>query len=157
VLGQAEVGVVKVLVDHTNHAVLAVVADGLRAVVPGRLIRSDHNLEHIRVLALLGREIEAGEETGAVGERLARVGKVGLRNGVVEGQELPLDNVTNLSDDVVRLELETAEAGRDRVSDAGEGYGAVGGVPDGPGGHSGSAGGEEESGDGGLGEHVCGC
>lgn len=156
VLGEAEVLVVEVLVDDTDHAALAVVAHGLGAVVPdGLRVVLDDDLEHIGRPALLGTEVEAGEEAGAVGQGLAGVGKVGLDDGVVEGQELELDNVTNLGDDVVRLEAETAETGGDGVGDTGQGDSARRLIPRGGSGSGLGAGGEEEDGgDGGLGEHL---
>lgn len=125
-LGETEVGVIKVLVDDTNHTLLAVVPCSLGAVVPDSVLGLDNNLEDKLVLALLGRKPEAGEEAGAVGERFAGVGKVGLGDRVVGGEELPLDNVTNLSDDVVGLEVEAVEAGDDGVGDASEVNGAGG-------------------------------
>jgi len=60
VLGQG-VGRVEVLVDDTGHAVLAVAARGLAAVVPDRGTVLHDDLEDFRVLAVVGGE-EAREE-----------------------------------------------------------------------------------------------
>lgn len=68
VLGQG-VGRVEVLVDDTSHAVLAVVACSLAAVVPDRGAVLDDDLEDLGVLAL-GSGEESGEE-GLSARRLA--------------------------------------------------------------------------------------
>lgn len=126
VSSEAEVLVIKVLVDYTNHAILAVVSHLLSTVVPDGLGVLNHNLEDIRSLALLGREVEAGEETAAVGERLAGLTEAGLCDGVVLGEEVPLDNVADFSDDVVGIESKTTEAGVDGVGYSGKSDGLVG-------------------------------
>jgi hypothetical protein len=145
-LGQAVSLVVKVLVDDTDHAALAVVALGLGAVVPdGLAVVEDHGLEDIVGLALGGHKVEAGEEAKAVGRRRAGSVEVGLGDGVVGGEEVPLHDIANIGDDVVGVEAEAAEAGNDRVSDSGELNSVVGIVAGGLCGRSGDAGGEEES------------
>jgi len=160
VAAEAEVLVVKVLVDDTNHAVLAVVAVLLRAVVPDGSLVLNNDLEDIGSLALLSGEVEAGEETVTLGERLAGLAEAGLGDGVVVGEEVPLDNVTDLGDDVVGVEAETAKAGIDGVGDTGEGDDLVGMVALGlaRGGSSRDSSSEEESGGEGLErEHFDGC
>ena len=87
VLGEAEILVVKVLVDDASHAALAVVASGLRAVVPDGLLVLDSDLEDIGSLALLGGKVEARGE--AIGERLAGLAEAGLDHGVVAREEVP--------------------------------------------------------------------
>ena len=87
VLGEAEILVVNVLVDDTSHAVLAVVASGLRAVVPDGLLVLDSDLEDIGSLAFFSGKVEARRET--VGERLTGLAKAGLDNGVVAREEVP--------------------------------------------------------------------
>lgn len=149
--------VVKVTVDDTNHAVLAVGADSLWAVIPDRALILDDKLEYIVRLALSNGEMESREEGRAISERLAWVGKVGLGDGVVAREEVPLDDVANLSDDVVGVEAEATEAGNDGVGDSSERDGSSGMVPRSVGGNGRGAGGEEEGGDDGLGEHVDGC
>lgn len=103
----------------------------LRAVVPDRLGVFNHDLEDIGSLALLGGKVEAGEETGAVGEGLAGLGKAGLGDGVVRREEVPLNYITDLSDDVVRVEAKTTEACVDGVGDTGESDSLVGSGADG--------------------------
>ena len=44
---------------------------------------------------------------------------------MVLGEEVPLDNVANLSDNIVRVEPETTEASNDGVCCASECYGLV--------------------------------
>ena len=150
---EAEVLVVKVLVDNTSHAHLAVVSLLLRAVVPDWLCVFDDNLEDIGSLAFHGGEVEASEETSAISERLARLAKAGLGNGVVGRKEVPFDDVTDLSDDVVGVEAEATEAGVDGVGYSGEGDGLVGVGANGLGswGCEGSRGKERDRED--LGEH----
>lgn len=81
---------VKVLVDGEKHALCAVGALGLRAVEPERAVVDDGELVDVWVLALGGGKVEAGEEAGAVREGRAGVGEVGLRDGVVGGEEVNL-------------------------------------------------------------------
>lgn len=150
-LGESEVGAVEVLVDDANHAVLAVLAGVLSAVVPDGLLVLDDDLEDVGGLSLGGKEVEAGEEGGAVGQGVARVAKVGLGNGVVAGQVVPLDDVTHLGDDVVRIEAKAAEAGDDGVGDACELVGAGRGLGAGGVGGSGGHGGGSSQKDGGEG------
>ena len=96
VLGECPGIIVEVLVDdaavfelvskHPNnlkftgfflpHALLAMVAHGLRAVVPERVAVLHHHQEDVRRLPLLRREVEACEHSLAAGEGLA---------GLVEG------------------------------------------------------------------------
>ncbi|KAI6758789.1 hypothetical protein HG530_011029 [Fusarium avenaceum] len=157
VAAQAKVLVVKVLVDNTNHAGLAVVALLLRAVVPDGLLVLDGKLEDIGSLALLGSKVETGEETSAVGEGLAGLAEAGLSDGVVHGEEVPLDDVTNLGDHVVGIEAESTQAGVDGVGHAGESDGLVGVTTGCLGGWGrGDSGGDKESGGEDLGEH-CDC
>ncbi|KAG7053630.1 extracellular serine-rich protein [Colletotrichum scovillei] len=156
VLSESEVGAVKVLVDDADHAVLAVLAGVLGAVVPDGLLVLDDDLEDVGGLALGSEEVEAREEGGAVGQGVARVAKVGLGDGVVAGQVVPLDDVAHLGDDVVRVEAEAAEAGDYGVGDARELVGAgrglgAGGV--GGSGGDGGGGGQEDGGEGLDGEH----
>lgn len=127
VLLQAEIGIIKVLVDDASHALLAVVALLLGAVIPNRLLVLDLELEDIVRLALARGELEAGEEAGPVGQGLARLGKGGLHEGMVLREEVPFYNVPNLGDDIVRVESEPAQAGDDGVCYSREG-GGLGGV-----------------------------
>lgn len=121
---QAKVLVIKVLVDHTSHALLAVIACLLCTVIPDRLLILHDDLEDIAGLAALSAKVETGEEGVAVIEGLAGLPEAGLGDGVVLGEEVPFDNVTDLSDNVVGVEAETAEASDDGVSDAGVVVGA---------------------------------
>lgn len=141
---------VEVLIDNAAHAALAMIAGCLAAVVPEGLGVLDGELEHVGRLALLGGEVEAGEDAGAAGERLARLVERRLHHGVVLGQEVELDEVADFGDDVLRLEVQTAvldgAAGEDAVDDA---RGADGG---------GCGGGEAEEegcrgGEGSVGDH----
>lgn len=155
VLAQADGGVVKVLVDDANHAVLAVRADLLWAVVPDRLGVLDDNLENLGCLALLSGKVKSGEERAAVGQRLAWLAKAGLRDGVVLGEVVPLDHIADLGDNVVWIEAKATEASDNRVRDASE-RDSLGDFPgDGGGGCSGHAGGQGQDGKG-KGVHV-GC
>jgi hypothetical protein len=80
VLGECELAV-EVLVDDTSHAILAVEASRLGAVVPDGLLVLDNDLEDIGSLALLGW-LEAGEEgVGILG--LAWLAETRLSDGVV--------------------------------------------------------------------------
>lgn len=150
---EAEVLVVKVLVDNTSHTHLAMVTLLLRAVVPDWLGVFDDNLEDVGSLAFHGGEVKASEETGAVSERLTRFAKAGLGNGVVGGEEVPFDDVTDLSHDVVGVEAETTETCVDGVGYPSEGDGLVGVGANGLGsrGCKGSRGEERDGED--LGEH----
>ena len=47
-----------------------------------------------------------------------------LGNRVILWEVVPLDNVTDVSDDVVRVEVKTTKAGNNGVSDASQGNGA---------------------------------
>ena len=79
------------------------------------------------MLSSSGRgKVEAGEETSAISERLAGLAEAGLGDGVVGGEEVPLDYVADFSDDVVGVEAKTTETGVDRVSYPCEGDGLVG-------------------------------
>ena len=96
------------------------VAVGLGAVVPDGLLVLDHEGED--VLGLLARgsgEVEATEE--AMRLWLAGLVEGGLGDGVVLGQEVELDHITDFSDYVLRLEVETlvcgCAAGEDAVDD----------------------------------------
>lgn len=145
-LGKAEILVVEVLVDHTHHAVLAVVADLLCAVVPNGVRGLNHNLEDILSLSLFGGKVEAGEEASAISDRLARGVEAGLGDGVVLGEEVPFNHVSNLGDNVVGIEAEATETGNNRVGNSGQRDGSGRGVADGVGGSCrGGASGEEES------------
>ncbi len=115
VLGESEIVAVEVLVDDSSHALLAVIADSLGAVVPDGVLGLDDELEDILGLTLLDGKLETREETVATSQGLARVSKVGLGDGVVLGHELPLDHVTDLGDHIGRLKVETVETGSDRV------------------------------------------
>lgn len=128
---QREILVIKVLVNHTIHAILAMVAILLRAVVPDGLLILDHNLEDIGCLALSDHEVEAAEEACAVRQGLAGLAEGGLRDGVVAREEVPFDDVADLCDHVVGVEAETAEAGDDGVGYACEVDGSRGGRADG--------------------------
>lgn len=152
VSAQAKVLIIKVLIDHTGHALLAMRASLLSTVVPDGLLILHHNLEHILILPTLSLKVEASEEGVPVIERLAGLAEAGLRNGVVLGEEVPLDNIADFSDDVVRVEAETAEAGNDGVGDAGE----VGGSGDFLGGCGGGCGGDGDGGGQGEDGEECG-
>jgi hypothetical protein len=112
-VGGESVGAVEVLVDNHAHAALAVVALGLRAVEPEWLLILDNDGEDVGVLALGGWH-EAGED-GVVVDGLAGLGEGRLSEGVILRVEVDLDEVANLCDDVLRLEVETVEAGDDTV------------------------------------------
>lgn len=149
---ERKVLVVEVLVDDTRHALRAMVPLG--TVVPDGLLILDLDLEDVGGLARLRDEVEAGEEGAAVGEGHAGVPEAGLGDGVVLGEEVPLDDVAHLGHDVVRVEAQAAQAGDDGVRDAVGGC-VGGGVANDGGGDGGDAGGEEEGGGEGLeGEHL---
>lgn len=63
--------VIEVLVDNTAHALLAVVAVRLTAVVPERLLVLHEKRENVVGLATWGCEVETGEDARSIGERLA--------------------------------------------------------------------------------------
>ena len=150
---QAEVLVIKVLVDDADHALLAVLAVGLGAVEPDGVLGVDNELEDAVGFPLVSGKEEAREEAGAVAKGLARVGKAGLHHAVVGRHELPLDHVANVRDNVVRLEFELAcEAGDDRVCYARLGDGARGEVGGCGGGSGHGSCGQEGDGEE-LGEH----
>jgi hypothetical protein len=86
-----------------------VVALLLRAVVPDRLGVLHNNLEDVRSLAFARGKVEAGEESSTVGERLAGLAEAGLGDGVVGGEEVPLDYIADLSDDIVGVEAKATE------------------------------------------------
>lgn len=93
------------MVDNSDHAHLAVVALCLGAVVPDGAAVNNGELVDVGVLALGGDKVEAGEEAGAVGERLAGVSKVRLSNGVVGSGKVPLDGVADFSYNVLGIEV----------------------------------------------------
>lgn len=103
-VGGEGVGRIKVLVDHTSHPILAVVARSLSTVVPDGGLVLDDDLEDVGGLWAFGG-LEAAEE--GLSER--GVGDAGLAEGrlsdrVVLGEEMPLNHVSYLSDDVFRVE-----------------------------------------------------
>lgn len=96
------------------------VALGLGAVVPDGVVVDNSDLVNVWILASsLSKKVESGKETGAVGERLAGVSKVGLSDGVVGSLEVPLDGVANLSYNVLGIEVKAAASNNHRVSDSG--------------------------------------
>lgn len=121
------------------------IANSLGAVVPERLFAGDLKGEDVGSLAVVGLEVEAGEDT--VFERLAWLVERGLSDGVVLGKEVELNVVTNLGDNVLGLEVQTlvrcCRAGEDAVDDARAALadGACGGEAD-DSGRSGKDGGE---------------
>jgi hypothetical protein len=122
-VGRERIRSIEVLVDHSAHALLAMVVLGLRAVEPGRVLVLDFDLEDIGALAGRGIEVEAGEET--VIKRLARLGEAGLDNGMVLWEIVELDNLANFSYNVLRVEDELASATSDHsVGDLGSGVGS---------------------------------
>jgi hypothetical protein len=154
VSAQTEVLVVKVLVDDTHHTHLAVATLLLSAVVPDRLGVLHNNLENVGSLALSCGKVEAGKETCTVGERLTGLAEAGLGDGVVGGEEVPLDYVADLSDDIVGIEAKTTETGVDRMSYACESDGLVwGGADCLRGGCCGDSGSEEQRNRKDLGQH----
>ena len=145
------VGGVRVLVDGANHALRAVFA--LAAVEPDGLLILNNDLENLLTLALVDGE-EAGEEGVSVAGDAGLV-EGGLDDGVVEGQVVVLDDVADLSEDVVGIEVETRAADGDGVGHAGElraGDDVVGGLCGGCRAESGDGSEDDEE----LGEH-CGC
>lgn len=58
---------IKVLINNTAHATLAMVSIDLTAVVPKGLFILHLERKHVVGLALLCGEVEAAEDTGAVG------------------------------------------------------------------------------------------
>lgn len=72
---KAEQLVVEVLVDDSDHALLAVVASRLGTVVPDGLLVLNDDLEDLRSLVLLGWEAEPREETGVASQGLAGLGE----------------------------------------------------------------------------------
>lgn len=126
-MGSQGVGPVEVLVDDTSHAVLAVVACGLGTVVPDGGLVLDDDLEDVGSLWALGGLEAAEEGLGEGGVRDAGLAEGRLGDRVVFGEEVPLDDVSDLSDDVFWVEEEGAStACHDRVSDACEGGCLVG-------------------------------
>lgn len=90
------------------------VALGLGAVVPDGAVVDNGDLVNIWILtSSLGYEVKSAKETGAVGERLARMSKVGLSDGVVGSLEVPLDGVANLSYNVLGIEVKAAASNND--------------------------------------------
>ena len=114
---------VEVLVDDTGHAFLAMVADRLGAVVPEGLLVLDGKGEDVGGLSDVGLEVEAGEDTRAARKGLAGLVEGGLHHGVVLGQEVELDQVSDLGDNVLRFEVETivgsGGTSKDAVDDTG--------------------------------------
>lgn len=120
---------VKVLVDDTGHAVLAVIPTGLGTVVPDGVLVLDDDLEDVGSLAAsYGLEAaEEGLEPGGVGG--AGLGEGGLGDGVVPGEEVPLYDVARLGDDVAWVEDEGASSAGDHgVGHSCQGHGVGGGV-----------------------------
>lgn len=122
---KGEILVVKVLVHNTSHSILTVLPLELRTIKPdGTGILYD-NLKDIRCLyAHLGSKIEAAKETDlfteAVQKGLAGLQKTTLSHTVVCGKEMPLDNVSSLSYNVVRIKPEASFARDNSMSDSGE-------------------------------------
>jgi len=112
-VGGQGVGSVEVLVDDTSHSVLAVVARSLGTIVPGGSLVLDDDLEDVGGLwAPCG--LEAAEEgLGEGGVRDAGLAEGGLGDRVVLGKEVPLDDVSDLGDDVFWVEEEGASAAGD--------------------------------------------
>lgn len=120
-MGGESVGPVKVLVDDTSHAILAVVAGGLGTVVPDGSLVLDDDLEDVGGLGTLGGLEAAEEGLGEGGIRDAGLAEGRLGDRVVLGEEVPLDNVPNLRDEVFGIEEEGASAtGDDGVGDTSE-------------------------------------
>lgn len=90
VLGQ-RVLAVEILVDNAAHALLAMGACCLTAVVPDRLGILDSEGEHVGCLASCGVEVEAREDGCGSAEGLARLVEGRLSDGVGFGEEVEFD------------------------------------------------------------------
>jgi hypothetical protein len=108
----------KVLIDDARHTRLAVVACGLTAVVPEGVLVLDLEREDAVGLALHGRKVEAREDALVAAERRAWLVEGGLHDGVVLGQEVEFDQVTDLGHDVLGLEVEAVVGGGGARGDA---------------------------------------
>lgn len=76
-MGSQGVGRVEVLVNHSSHSILAVVAGSLGTVIPDRVLVLDDDLEDIGGLHSVAGGLEAAEEG---------LGKGGVRDaGLAEG------------------------------------------------------------------------
>lgn len=121
VLSEGLLRVIERLVDNTAHALLAMIAVDLTAIIPEWFFRLNLEREHIRCLAGGCWEVETGEDTAA--ERLARSVEGRLSDGVVLGEEVELDVVSDFCDDVLGLEVKTiilgCGAGVNAMDDAG--------------------------------------
>jgi hypothetical protein len=154
VLGQREGGI-KLLVDDTDHAALAVGADGLRAVVPDRVLVLHNDLEDL--LALTGGDGEKARKEGLGVAGLARGAEGGFDDRVVLGCEVPLDDVADFRNHVVRFEFQATTAGDHGVGYAcqGDGFGGGGGCCAGWRGGHGAEGRDKHK--EGVGNHFGGC
>jgi hypothetical protein len=141
-----------VLVDDTNHAVLAVVT--LAVVVPERFVLCfDNDLEHLVRLRLALNLEETRTESLVFRYRLARLPECRLHHRAAVWPEAPLNHVALLGYHVVRFKGETPASCSNGVCYDRECYCARRelGV-DGGGRDRGSTDGEDESGDG-VAEH----
>ena len=120
VLGQS-VGAVEVLVDHTSHAILTMIVVCLRAVKPDGLGVLDLDLEDIWSLAYISG-LEARKE-GVVVDGHTRLVKRGLSDTVCFRKEMIFDDFSNICDDVVGGEDQSAETHADGMCDFAAGGG----------------------------------
>ena len=101
----------EVLVNNPTHALLAMIAIRLTAIVPNGLHILYHKRENILCLAGRGVEVEARENGVRATERRAWGAEAGLCEGVRFGQEVEFHHVAWGGDDVFRLEVEATVGG----------------------------------------------
>jgi hypothetical protein len=82
---------IEVLINHTRHTHLAMVPYSLRAEVPEWVLVLHLERKHVRCLAGLSSEVEAGEDAGAAGEWFAGLVEGGLHDGVILGEVVEFD------------------------------------------------------------------
>lgn len=92
----------------------------LRAVVPDGRVVDDGDLVDVGVLALGSDKVEASKEASAISKGIARMSKVGLSQGVVGSSEVPLNSVTDLSNNVLRVEVKSTASNDDGVGHTSE-------------------------------------
>lgn len=86
--------------------------------LPHSFLVLDHEGKDVLCLARGSREVEAGEDALAVGQRLAWLVKAGLYDGVVLGKEVEFDQIAGLGDDVLGLEVQAVVGGGRACPDA---------------------------------------
>jgi len=96
---------VEVLVDNAAHAFLAVIAVGLRAVVPDGVRVLHRKGEDVWCFTRSGVEVETREDGVVAAERLAWLVKRGLHESVRLGEEVELHEIAGFCDYVFGLEM----------------------------------------------------